>query len=216
MPAKRRFCEARKVYQIGWSARPRARLKLTAFCTLSRRFLSPIDEAIARARSASSGVTSSGGGAGSSAACGSGPGAKRSLGTPSAAAISAPRWPSSYAQTESAVFTWTVPSLAIRAGHALRAIAGPTASGQRSTSSAIPACGPKRASSERISSASGSKLHLHQLGRFQRQRSWVRRRDDSLTHLSDALGENPPAAEVELGEHVVEQKQRRFRQELRL
>ncbi len=38
MPAKRGFCQALKVYQIGVSDRPRARLKETAFCTLSRRF----------------------------------------------------------------------------------------------------------------------------------------------------------------------------------
>ena len=61
-----------------------------------------------------------------------------------APAISAARWPSSNAQIESVVLTCSVPSRAIRAGHALRAIASPTASGQRATTSARPACGPKR------------------------------------------------------------------------
>ena len=61
----------------------------------------------------------------------SGPGAKRSRGTSQPAArrrsaISAARWPSSKAQTESAVCTCTVPSREMRAGQALRAIAAPT------------------------------------------------------------------------------------------
>jgi hypothetical protein len=38
MPAKRGFCEARKVYQIGVSSRPRTKPKDTAFSTLSRSF----------------------------------------------------------------------------------------------------------------------------------------------------------------------------------
>jgi hypothetical protein len=69
--------------------------------------------------------------------------------TPSRVAISVPLWPSSNAQTESAVLTWSVPSRAMRAGQALRAIAAPTVSDQRATRSARPACGPKRESSAR-------------------------------------------------------------------
>src|SRR6478672_4572848 len=144
MPAKRRFCEALKVYQKEGSERLFARAKLTAFCTLSRRLSSAMDEAIARARSTSSGATSRCESAGSGSASGSGPGANRTAGAPRARAISAERWPSSNDQIESAVFTCTVPSRAIRAGHAFRAIPAPTAAGQRSTTSAMPAWGPKR------------------------------------------------------------------------
>src|SRR5262249_33931405 len=163
MPAKPQFCQARKVYQIWGSERPRARLKETAFCTLSRSFSSLIAEAIAAARSASSGATSTGFSTGSSSASGSGPGAKRIFATPSRSAISTARCPRSNAHTESAVLTCTVPSRAMRAGHALRAIEAPTISGHRSTSSAMPACGPCCASSRRISSPSGSRIHLHDL-----------------------------------------------------
>ena len=80
----------------------------------------------------------------------------------------------------------TVPSRAIRAGQALRAIAGPTASGQRSTTSAIPACGPKRESALRTASPSRSTFHLYQLRRLERQRAGVRRRDQRLPHARDA------------------------------
>ena len=105
MPAKPWFCEAQEVYQIGGSERPLARPKLTAFCTLSRRASSVIDEAIAEARSTSSGATASTDSRGSGSASGSAPGAKRTPGTPSAAAISADRCPSSNDQIESAVET---------------------------------------------------------------------------------------------------------------
>jgi hypothetical protein len=49
--------------------------------------------------------------------------------TPSRAAISLARLVSSKAQIESAVLTCSVPSLATRAGQALRAIVSPTAAG---------------------------------------------------------------------------------------
>src|SRR6478672_1666618 len=211
MPAKRGFCEAREVYQIGRVPRPFARPKLTAFCTLLRSFSSVTVEAIARARSSSCGEASIRVETAASSADGSGPGAKRRRW-----AISGARWPSSKAQTESAVCTWTVPSREMRAGQALRAIAAPTTSGQRSTSSAMPACGPKRRSSARISLPSGSMLHLHELRGIDRQRRRMRRGDHRLTHARDTLGQNAAPAEVELREHVVEQQKRWARQELRL
>src|SRR5439155_18738123 len=208
-PAKRAFCQAHKLYQTGRSRRSRARLNLTAFCTLSRTFSSSIAEASARASSSSSGVGSRASTCRSSSGSGSGPGANRSFPTPSRSAISPARWPSSNDQIESAVFTWTVPSLAIRAGHALRAIAAPTAAGQRSTTSAIPACGPKRASSDLISLPSGSILHLHDLRRVGWERRRMCRCDHRLPHTRDPLCEHTAPAKVELREYVVEQEQRR-------
>src|SRR6476619_4970555 len=56
MPAKRRFCRAPKVYQIGASSRPVARPNSTAFFTVSRRLGSSIAEAIAAARISSAGL----------------------------------------------------------------------------------------------------------------------------------------------------------------
>src|SRR5438876_653050 len=55
MPAKQPFCRLEKVYQTGRSEAPLARLKLTAFCTLLRRFSSSTDAAISAARRSSSG-----------------------------------------------------------------------------------------------------------------------------------------------------------------
>ena len=88
---------------------------------------------------------------------GSGPGAKRSeagaarRGAPAAAPGSCPRGgSSSKAQALELVATWSVPSRAIRAGHAFAAIAGPTAlAATPATTSASAAAGPKRASSRR-------------------------------------------------------------------
>ena len=57
------------------------------------------------------------------------------------------RFVSSNAHADEPAATCSVPSRPSRAGHAFRAIWVPTASGQRATISAMPACGPKRRSS---------------------------------------------------------------------
>src|SRR5439155_9027018 len=123
-------------------------------------------------------------------------------------ATSAARCPSSKAQTESAVATCKVPSRAMRAGQALRAIAAPTTSGQRSTSSARPAWTPNRESSRRSSSDSLSKGHLHDLRRLDRQCRGLCRRHERLLHARDPGGEHATAADVELRQNVVEEQQR--------
>jgi hypothetical protein len=194
------------VYQNGRSSAVRARLKLIAFSTLVRSFSSSIDAAISDARRSCSGdarrgstevVTTS--------ADGSGPGANRTFATPSRAAISAPRWPSSNAQIESVVAMCSVPSRAIRAGHALRAIASPATSGQRSTRSARPDCAPKRASSPRSSLDSLSRGHLHDLGRLDRQCRALGGGHNCLLHPRDPLREHTAPADVELGKDVVQE-----------
>ena len=68
------------MYQTGRSRRSRARLNLTAFCTLSRSFSSPIAVASARASSRPPASARAAGRAGSSSASGSGPGANRTPG----------------------------------------------------------------------------------------------------------------------------------------
>src|SRR5581483_2451973 len=217
MPAKQPFCRLQKVYQTGRLAALRARLKLTAFCTVWRRFSSWIDAAISAARRRSSSL-GAGGGSGASAAAtvGNGPGANRSFATPRRSVSSAARWPSSNAQTESRVATWSVPSRPMRAGHALRAISAPAAAGHRSTIEASPACGPKRASSRRSSSDSLSRSHLHDLRRLGRQRRRLRRGHHGLLHVRNPRRQHAAAAGVELREDVVEQEQRARRGELRL
>src|SRR5581483_8575777 len=215
-PAKLAFCEAPEVYQRRWSPRLRARPKLTAFCTLSRSFSSLIAAAIRAASATSSGEGSTAADTSSSGGSGRGPGAKRSFAPPSRSEISAARCPSSNAHTESAVCTCTVPSRAMRAGHALRAICGPTAAGQRSSSSAMPACGPNRASSPRRSSASRSTAHLDELRGLEGKRRGVRGGDHRLPHAGDPLGEHAAAARVELGEDVVEEQERRRVEQRRL
>ncbi len=97
------------------------------------------------------------------------------------------RWVSSNAQTESLVFTCTVPSRATRAGHAFLAIAAPTAAGQRSARSARSALPPSRASWRRKVSESGSRAHLHDLARIGRIRRAVGRRDHRLARAT-AIG----------------------------
>ena len=64
------------------------------------------------------------------------------------------------------------------------------------------------------SSRSISRLHppgrdRQELRRRERQRLGARRRDDRLPRRADPLAQEPPAARVELGEHVVEQQERR-------
>ena len=158
-----------------------------------------------------------GSGKAASTACeGSGPGANRTFGTPRRSAISGALWASSNAHTESAVLTCNVPSRAIRAGHALRAIASPTASGQRSSTSPRPACGPKRDSSARTSLPSLSRGHLHDLRRLERERAPLGCGDHDLPQLGDARREHAAAAGIELREDVVEQQQRLAVQQLGL
>src|SRR5581483_9943685 len=84
---------------------------------------------------------------------------------------------------------------------------------QRSTSSAIPACGPKRPSVSRMSLSSRSRFHLHELRRLHRKRRGVRRRDHRLPH---ARGKRSAPTGVELGQDVVEQEQRARLEERRL
>ena len=174
------------MYQIGRSTAPRARLKLTAFCTLSRRF-SSLDRGGDRAAPArpSSGVTSTG----ASTALGVGlrqrPGGEPDASaTPSAAAISPARWPSSKAHTESAVL------------HVHGAVAGdarrPGVAGDRGADRSgpaldaappCPACGPKRDSSARISLSRADPCSTStSCAGLDRQRGRVRRRDHRLPH----------------------------------
>ena len=64
---------------------------------------------------------------------------------------------------------------------------------------------------------SGSRLHLHELGRLDGKRGGVRRSDHRLARCRDTLRQHLPPARVELGEDVVEQEQeRRRRQQLGL
>lgn len=144
-------CDAPSVYQSERSPRALARLAEAARATILRSFSSAIGAARRAPSSRSRSSTFTGLVRCTSDAdwerSGSGPGTNRTASTPTRAAISAARVPSSKAHIESTVWTCSVPSRAIRAGHALAAIAGPTASGQASTSSAIPAAGPKRPSS---------------------------------------------------------------------
>ena len=177
-PAKPLFCGLRESVSDGAvSSAPARGSKLTAFCTVSRSFSSSIDAAIpaglalvlgrsARTGSATARLRRVG--------SGSGPGAKRTPATPSRAAISAAAWPSSNAQTESVVCTCSVPSRAIRAGHALRAIASPTASGQRVDEVGQARLRPEARELARGRSDSLSRGHLHDLARLDRQRGrWV-------------------------------------------
>ena len=67
--------------------------------------------------------------------------------------------PSSKAQVEDTVVTWSVPSRAMRCGHAARAIAGPTASGQaRVTAASAPGVRNPRAA-ERAANRAVEPLH---------------------------------------------------------
>ena len=106
-----------------------------------------------------------------------------------------------------------VPSRAMRAGHALRAIASPTASGQRSTQlGACRACGAEaaRARARIVAHRADPCSHLDELRRLDRAGPsacvaviivWPM----PATRAASARA----AAEVELREHVVEQQERR-------
>src|SRR6187551_3423863 len=138
-PAKRRFCGLGEVYQTGRPPRALARLAATALRTASRRPGSSIPAASEAAAEASSGLGAGAGAGASSGAggAGTGPGANRTDGgvasprpAASFARISPSIRPSSNAQVDETVVTWSVPSRARRCGQAERAIAAPTASGQ--------------------------------------------------------------------------------------
>ena len=118
----------------------------------------------------------------SSAASGSGPGAKRSFATPSRSAISCARWPSSNAHTESAV-------LHVH-GAVPRDARGPRVARDRRADRRRPALEQLRHAGLRAearelargsSLPSRSRLHLHDLRRLDRQRGRVRRRDHRLS-----------------------------------
>ena len=202
------------MYQIRRLPRPRARLKQTAFCTLSRRFSSAIAEAIARARSSSSGLDLDAGSSTGSAirlrqrARGEAhPGhaelARRSPRRAARARTTRPSRPCSRAPCRRG---------AIRAGHALRAIASPTASRPPLDELGHAGLWPEaRRARTRIWLPSGSSFDLHDLRGLDRQRRHVRRGDHRLPHARDALREHLPAAGIELREDVVEQEQGRRR-----
>ena len=80
----------------------------------------------------------------------------------------------------------------------------------------MPACGPKRSSSVRMSLPSRSRLHLHDLRRLDRQRGRVRRRDHCLPHARNPLRQHLAAARVELREDVVEEEEWCGLEQLRL
>ena len=116
------------------------------------------------------------------------------------------------------VFTCSVPSRASRAGQAFRDTVSPTAAGQaRAIAAVSPSIGPKRPSSRRdLLAQTLHQPHAHhargdleQLGGLERQRVGAGGGDDRLADAPDPLGEDPPARRVELGEHVVEQHERR-------
>src|SRR5688572_16396575 len=147
-------------YQNERSEEPRSRLAAAAFATAFRSSSSSIPAASDSACVRVSGRTTSdsllASSADSAEVDGSRPGAKRScFGTlsPSLARkrsrTSASRWVSSNAHVDELVATCSVPSRASRAGHALRAISDPTASGHTATSSISPRAGSKRPSSRR-------------------------------------------------------------------
>ena len=124
-----------------------------------------------------------------------------------------PCWASSKAHTESAVLTCSVPSRAIRAGHAFRAIASPTAAGQRSQT--LARARPAAAEPGELA-ADGVRQRVQ--GSPPRPGSARRGAPSACVVVitvcpspaTDA-GEDAAAARVELGEHVVEQQQRRSR-----
>src|SRR3954471_16560732 len=146
-------------YQTLRSSPGLARPAAAALETSSRNCSSSTSAASDAAASSSLGPGRGGGLAtecgGGESGSGSRPAAKRSFG-----GVCSPRtadscsrtvgssWPSSNAQEDELVVTCSVPSRAIREGHALRATAGPTASGHAETIRAIPAAGPNRPSSD--------------------------------------------------------------------
>ena len=205
----------------------RERLSRRARGALRRRSRRPTSAASRACSAVASGGDTGASPGGSSDGSGTGPGMNFSVGVFGIRdEISAARCVSSNAHTASRACTISTPSRWKRAGHALRAISGPTASGHAATASPIPACGPSRPSSmlqvvaERfhqrtvpgstMSSWSGS------AGKHRR----VGGGDQRLPGAGDARGEDAAAGRIELREHVVEQQQRRhacaLRDQLRL
>ena len=135
MPAKQGFCGLGEVYQTARSARAAARLAAAARRTASRSSGSSIAALSEAARASSSGVGRSDAAAARARprpATGPGParsaapaGWRRRARRGACARISSSMRPSSNAQVEDTVVTWSVPSRATRCGHAARAIAGP-------------------------------------------------------------------------------------------
>ena len=123
------FAGSRRSYRRAWSERPLASPRATAFSTVFRRFSSPSGAGCGQPPRAPAPRRAPGRTDGPCAVSGpgSGPGANRTAVTSARAAISRARCASSKAHTESAVLTCSVPSRAIRAGHALRAMPSPTA-----------------------------------------------------------------------------------------
>ncbi len=170
MPPEREKCLQNKgfaghVKYIRDAADPgRGEAPAAARHTASRSSGSSIPAVIAAASASSSGVGDGAVGVGpsSSPGDGTGPGAKRSEGgvaspteAQSFARTSSSMRPSSKAQVEETVVTWSVPSRATRCGHAARAIADPTAEGQaRVTAASAPASGtpgdPERAAKRSV------------------------------------------------------------------
>jgi hypothetical protein len=58
--------------------------------------------------------------------------------------------------------------------------------------------------------------HLYNLSRLDRQRGALRRCDHHLLHSRDPFSKDAAAANVELGEHIVEQQQRLWSDQLGL
>ncbi len=208
----RGFAACRQCIRAGGPRRPWRGSKSTAFCTLSRRFSSSIgggERSAPRAPARRSAAAAAGAAplglllrerSGREADARQRRAARRSRPRGGRARTPRPSRPCSRG--------------ACRRGRSAPATRcarspAPTASGQRATTSARPACGPKRESSARTCSDSLSRGHLHDLGRLDRQRASLRRGDHDLLHARDAVGEHAAAARVELREHVVEEQQRR-------
>ena len=197
-----------------------ARLKPTAFSTVLRRFSSAIARGdrggLVAARPASA-LRAPGRASGADLAGERARGEADDSGRRAARRSRCPRWASSKAQTESAVLTWSVPSRAIREGQAFRAIASPTASGQRSTISARSPEGPKRRelAADRVRQPFHGSPPRCRLGLGRQQAERMRRGDHGLAEPRDRGGQRLAAAQVELREHVVEKQERRRRRAAR-
>ena len=208
------FAGCATVYQTGRSGPPLARLKRSAFCTVSRRSSSSIGAAI-DGRFARPGPGSARAVAAQARArlgSGSGPGeahrrhaqALGDLGGRDGRA----RTPRSSRRCGHAASRRGRSAPATRSARSRR----PTASGQRATRSARPACGPKRASSPRTESAEPVQGSPPPPGRPRPgSAERVRRRDHGLVRARDRSASTPRRRRVELGEHVVEQQERRRR-----
>ena len=124
--------------------------------------------------------------------------------------MSAASCSSSNAHVDELVCTCSVPSRAMRAGHAFRAICSPTAAGPRlrDASDLGLRAEARQLAAHRVYRA-GSRLHLHELRGLDGKRRALRRGDDRLAHVGDERSEHAPAPRIELREDVVEQQERR-------